>query len=60
MMPRISIEIDEQKEARIVELIFSRTDFFIDGGRVWDGEQWVRLKAIRFEFAPEGEEPSSS
>ena len=49
-MPDIRISISEQKEALIADHIRDRIDFLIDGGRVWDGEKWVFLKAIRFEF----------
>lgn len=49
-MPQITITIDEQQEAAIVDHIQSRRDFRIDGGSVWDGEKMVFLKAITFEF----------
>ncbi len=51
-MPFIAIQIDEQQEAKITEAIQNRQNFYIEGGRVSDGEKMIFLQAITFEFMP--------
>ncbi len=49
-MPYLTIQIDEQQEAKILQAIRNRQHFRIEGGRVNDGEKMVFLKAIAFTF----------
>ena len=50
-MPVISIEINEQQEARIVDFIQAEESFTIQGGDIsFDGKDIKRLKSITFEF----------
>jgi hypothetical protein len=49
-MPRITIEISEHQEAKMLDHIQKRRDFLIDGGSVFDGEKWVFLHSIVFRF----------
>ena len=56
-MPRITIEITEQMEAKIADAIRCRRDFIIDGGCVSDGEKLVSLKSIKFSFQTEDPDP---
>ena len=46
----LTIEINEQQEAKIMGLIQRRRDFKLDGGQIHDGEKLVFLKSITFEF----------
>lgn len=52
-MPRLTIELTEQNEAKVQDVIDRRCSFTIDGGEVTDSAGGtVRLKEIRFEFVP--------
>lgn len=52
-MPRLTIELTEQNEAKVQEAIDRRCTFVITGGAVADSSgEPVRLKEVRVEFAP--------
>ena len=54
-MPQITIEINEQQEAKIVHYISTRTDFSVHGGDYWlaHGKHKGLLESIDFRFVGE-------